>query len=102
MNLSLITSQQLLASSAQSLLGLLFIASVIVVGYLWFLKSQRSNTDAPKSSVSIKIDRNGKYRYEAVPNSGNSNLKFWIKIIIAIMALAFLWIPIKSFINPQY
>ena len=102
MNLSLTTPQQLLQYSSQSILGLLCIASVLVVAWIWFLKSQKSDTDSPKSSVSIKIDRNGKYRYEAVPNSGNSNLKFWVKIMIAIIALAFLWIPIKSILNPQY
>ncbi|WP_298954907.1 hypothetical protein [uncultured Nonlabens sp.] len=103
LDLSLIPSQKLLVSSTQNILGLFLIASILTVFLLWFLKCLRSeNGNAGKNSISIKIDRNGKYRYETVPNSGNSNLKFWIKIMIAIIAVAFLWSPIKSIINPQY
>lgn len=102
MNHSLLTAQQLLQYSLQSTLTILIVSGLFVLGWMIFLKNQKANSDSPKNSISIKIDHNGKYKYEVVPNSGNSNLKFWIRILIAIIALAFLWIPIKSLFNPQY
>ena len=102
LNHTLITSQQLLQYSLQSTLTIVIVSGLFVLGWMLFLKNQKANSDSTKNSISIKIDHNGKYKYDVVPNSGNSNLKFWIRILIAIIALAFLWIPIKSFFNPQY
>ena len=102
MNHSLLTAQQLLQYSLQSTLTILIVSGLLVLGWMLFLKNQKANSDSPENSISIKIDHNGKYKYEVVPNSGNSNLKFWIRILIAIIALAVLWIPIKSLFNPQY
>jgi hypothetical protein len=102
LNHTLITSQQLLQYSLQSTLTIVIVSGLFVLGWMLFLKNQKANPDSTKNSISIKIDHNGKYKYDVVPNSGNSNLKFWIRILIAIIALAFLWIPIKSFFNPQY
>jgi high-affinity Fe2+/Pb2+ permease len=102
LNHSLLTAQQLLQYSLQSTLTILIVSGLLVLGWMLFLKNQKANSDSPENSISIKIDHNGKYKYEVVPNSGNSNLKFWIRIIIAIIALAVLWIPIKSLFNPQY
>lgn len=102
MNESLSISQQLMQSGSNFTLFIIVITGVLAAAYYWFLKNQKANSDSPRSQVSIKIDSNGKHRYEVVPDSGNSNLKFWIKLIIALVALAFLWIPIKSLLNPQY
>jgi len=102
LNHSLLTAQQLLQYSLQSTLTILIVSGLLVLGWMLFLKNQKANSDSPENSISIKIDHNGKYKYEVVPNSGNSNLKFWIRILIAIIALAVLWIPIKSLFNPQY
>jgi hypothetical protein len=68
-------------------------------GWFLFVKNQKANSDSSKNAVTIKISRDGKYKYEVVPDSGNSNLKFWIGVIIAIIALIFLWIPMKSLFN---
>jgi hypothetical protein len=84
------------------MLSIIVISSILVAAYLWFLKNQKANTDSSSSRVSIKIDRNGKHRYDVVPDSDDGNLRFWIKFIIALLIIAFLWIPIKSLINPQY
>lgn len=102
MNSYLSISQQLLQTSLQGMLYIIVISGVLVAAYLWFLKNQKADTDSSNSRVSIKIDRNGKHRYDVVPNSGDGNLKFWIKFIIAIIIVAFLWIPIKVLLNPQY
>jgi len=95
-------SQQLLQISSQEMLYIIVISSILVAAYLWFSKNQKADNDSSSSRVSIKIDRNGKHRYDVVPNSEDGNLKFWIKFIIAIIIVAFLWIPIKALINPQY
>jgi hypothetical protein len=102
LNHRLHTAQQILQYSLQSTLTILIVSGLLVLGWMLFLKNQKANSDSPENSISIKIDHNGKYKYEVVPNSGNSNLKFWIRILIAIIALAVLWIPIKSLFNPQY
>jgi membrane carboxypeptidase/penicillin-binding protein PbpC len=95
-------SQQLLQSGSNITLFVVIVTGVLAAAYFWFLKNQKADSETPNRQISIKIDRNGKHRYEVVPDSGNGNLKFWIKLIIALIALAFLWIPIKSLLNPQY
>ncbi|MEN8817162.1 MAG: hypothetical protein ABF274_09880 [Nonlabens sp.] len=102
LNESLSISQQLLQTGSNVTLFALIATGILAAVYFWFLKNQKADSDSTRNQVSIKIDRNGKHRYEIVPDSGNSNLKFWVKLIIALIALAFLWIPIKSLLNPQY
>ncbi len=95
-------SQQVLQSSIMDMLTMLFVSIVVIAAWYWYVKNQKTDSDVTKSRVAIKIDRNGKHRYEVIPNSGNSNLKFWVRIIIAIIALAFLWLPFKYLFQPQY
>ncbi|WP_213523458.1 hypothetical protein [Nonlabens sp.] len=102
MNHSLLTAQQLLQYSLQSTFIILIISGLFVLGCMLFLKNQNTNADSNKNSIAVKIDHNGKYKYEVVPNLGNSNLKFWIRIIIAIITFTFLYIPIKSLFNSEY
>lgn len=101
-NVYLSISQQLLQTGSNVTLFVLIATGVLAAAYFWFLKNQKADSESPNRQISIKIDRNGKHRYEIVPDSGNSNLKFWMKLVIALIALAFLWIPIKSLLNPQY
>jgi flagellar basal body-associated protein FliL len=84
------------------MVGMVLLTIVVVAAWFWFVKNQKSDSDNAKSRVAIKIDRNGKHRYEVIPNSGNSNLKFWVRVIIAIIALLFLWLPFKLLFQPQY
>ncbi|AGC78041.1 hypothetical protein LX97_03129 [Nonlabens dokdonensis] len=95
-------SQQVLQSSISNMVGMVLLTIVVVAAWFWFVKNQKSDSDNAKSRVAIKIDRNGKHRYEVIPNSGNSNLKFWVRVIIAIIALLFLWLPFKLLFQPQY
>ncbi|GAK99948.1 hypothetical protein JCM19314_1133 [Nonlabens ulvanivorans] len=44
----------------------------------------------------IKIDRNGKHRYEIKENLDNGKVYFWMKVIFFIIALGLLFIPIHS------
>ncbi|MFB0903730.1 MAG: hypothetical protein QMB11_05065 [Nonlabens sp.] len=102
MNSYIYISPQLLQTSSQGMLYIIVVSSILVAAYLWFLKTQKVDNDSSRSRISIKIDRNGKHKYDVVPNSGDGNLKFWIKFIIAVIIVAFLWIPIKALLNPQY
>lgn len=102
MNLLQTISQQVLQSSISNMIGMIFLTIVVIAAWFWFVKNHKSDADDAKSRLAIKIDRNGKHRYEVIPNFGNSNLKFWIKIVIAIIALLFLWLPFKLLFQPQY
>lgn len=99
MNNSITSVQQILQISSQTVLGIVIISTFLMFGWFLFVKNQKANSDSSKNSVAIKISRDGKYKYEVVPDSDNKNLKFWIGVIIAIIALMFLWIPMKSIFN---
>jgi hypothetical protein len=92
-------SQQLLQWTSGATLSVAVITVIAIVGWIWLMKNQKANSDAAKNSISIKIDRNGKYRYDIVPDSGNGNLLFWIKIIAAIIAIALFLIPLNNLLN---
>ncbi len=51
------------------------------------------------SKVSIKIDSTGKYHYELLPDSNETNLLFWMRLCICILALILLFFPLGSIFN---
>ncbi|ARN77104.1 hypothetical protein BST97_03325 [Nonlabens spongiae] len=61
--------------------------------------SSTSENPADNSRVVIKIDRKGNHRYDTLPETDNEDLELWIKIILAIAALALFFIPIDFLLN---
>lgn len=49
--------------------------------------------------VSIKIDRNGKYHYDHTPESGNTNLLFWMRLVIVIVSITLIAFPLQSLLD---
>ena len=49
--------------------------------------------------VFIKIDRNGKYHYDHRPESGDTNLLFWMRLVIVIVSIALIAFPLQSLLD---
>ncbi len=61
--------------------------------------SSTSENPADNSRVVIKIDRKGNHRYDTLPDADNEEMELWIKIVLAIAAIALLFIPIEFYLN---
>ncbi len=92
------TTQQLLQWSGNTVLFLMICSVVLIAAGLYYIKSHGSDSD---NAVSIKIDRQGKYHYDMVPDSGNSNLIFWIKILIALLVVFLFLLPFNQILYRQ-
>lgn len=66
--------------------------------YQKFISSPSENP-ADNSRIAIKIDRKGNHRYETLPEADDDEMELWIKIVIAIAAIALLFIPIEFYLN---
>lgn len=51
------------------------------------------------SKIYIKIDRTGKYHHELIPESGDTNLLFWLRLCILVLAILLLIFPLSSIFN---
>ncbi|PRX13591.1 hypothetical protein [Nonlabens ulvanivorans] len=90
------TDLQFLLMSSTDWMTLLVISSVIALGTFVVYRLYDEDADKAKKSVMIKIDRNGKHRYEIKENLDNGKVYFWMKLIFFIIALGLLFIPIHS------
>ncbi|MBF4985284.1 hypothetical protein FNJ87_13405 [Nonlabens mediterrranea] len=75
---------------------LLVISSIIAVGTFVAYRFCSEDTDKTKRSIMIKIDRNGKHRYEIKENLDNGKMVFWMKVVLFIITVGILCIPIHS------
>ncbi|WP_146105164.1 hypothetical protein [Nonlabens arenilitoris] len=90
------TDLQVLLMSSTDWMTLLVISSVIALGTFLVYRLYDEDTDKTKRSVMIKIDRNGKHRYEIKDDLDNGKVIFWLKVIFFIIAVGLLCIPIHS------
>ncbi len=90
------TELQALIFSSTDWMILLIISCVIALTTFVVYRFLNENPDKTKDTVMIKIDRNGKHRYEIKENVDNEKTLFWMKIIFFIIGLALLFIPIHN------
>lgn len=78
---------------------LLVVFSVIAIGSFTVYRLFQENLNKTERSVMIKIDRNGKHRYEIKENTNGDRNLFWVKVIFVIIALGLLCIPLHSWFS---
>ncbi|WP_124980385.1 hypothetical protein [Nonlabens xiamenensis] len=91
------TSSLLWQWSTGMVISSILLAVLVISAGVWLYK-HRNGSDGG-STISVKVDRNGKYHYDLIPDSENGNLLVWIKIILAIIALAIILLPFKHIVS---
>lgn len=89
--------QSLLITSSDWFI-LLIVSCIIALGTFVVYRFFKQDLDKTEKSVMIKIDRNGKHRYEIKENFDNDRMIFWMKVVFAIIAIALFFIPIHSWL----
>jgi hypothetical protein len=88
--------------TAHFLVNLVLIITILC-GAVIAWKIAKNVDDSFKSNhgtrVSIKIDRNGKYHYDQNPESDNTDLLFWMRLAILLVAVVLIAIPLQALID---
>jgi|GEM_PF-1842390 len=88
--------------TAHFLINLVLILTILG-GAIIAWKIAKNVDDSFKSNhgtrVSIKIDRNGKYHYDHNPESDNTNLLFWMRLVILVVTAALIALPLQALID---
>ncbi|MGJ8684329.1 MAG: hypothetical protein ACSHWW_06880 [Nonlabens sp.] len=92
------TELQALIFSSTDWMILSIVTCVIGFGTLLVYRFYNENHHKTKKSVMIKIDRNGKHRYEIKEDVDNDRAIFWMKVVFFIIAIGLLCIPIHSWL----
>lgn len=90
------TDLKFLLFSTTDWLILFTVSIIIAVATFVAYRFYNEEVDKNSRSVMIKIDRNGKHRYEIKEDLDNSKMLFWIKVVFFIIALALFCIPIHN------
>lgn len=84
------------------LLDVLIMLTVLVGGVVaWNISKHLDDTKKKNDGgrIAIKVDFKGRYHYDLVPNSGNTNLLFWVRLCIVIVTLVLAALPFQSIIQ---
>ncbi|WP_438962003.1 hypothetical protein [Nonlabens sp.] len=77
----------------------LVVVSVIAIVSFTLNRLFQEYMSKTERTVMIKIDRNGKHRYEIKENTDSDRNMFWYKVVLIIIALGFLCIPLHSWLS---